>query len=107
MAAFRQLGVQPRIISGDNPQTVAALARQAGLPHDIGCISGPELDAMSPAEFEQAVDTVTVFGRITPPRTLSQYATAISGKASRICHSIIRSSTARCTPRQFGTLGIT
>ncbi|HET8523711.1 MAG TPA: HAD family hydrolase, partial [Thermomicrobiales bacterium] len=35
-------GVEIKIISGDDPRTVAALAKQAGLPDDIGIVSGGE-----------------------------------------------------------------
>ncbi len=66
ISAFSQLGVRLKVISGDNPYTVAALARQAGLPGDMKLISGPDLTAMSPAEFDQAAAEATVFGRITP-----------------------------------------
>jgi cation-transporting ATPase E len=66
IAAFRQLGVQLKVISGDNPQTVAALARQAGFPPDVTLVSGPELTAMNQTEFDQAAAEVTIFGRITP-----------------------------------------
>ncbi len=63
---FRNAGVQPKIISGDNPETVAALAKQAGLPNNIRLISGPELDALDDHAFEQAAVDATIFGRITP-----------------------------------------
>ena len=64
--AFTENGIKLKVISGDNPQTVAALARQAGLPGDLQAVSGLELDEMSPAEFEQTAVQATVFGRITP-----------------------------------------
>jgi cation-transporting ATPase E len=66
LAAFSQLGLQLKIISGDNPRTVAALAKQAGLPGDIKLVSGPELAEMSQSEFDQTADEATVFGRIKP-----------------------------------------
>lgn len=66
IAAFAQLGLQLKVISGDNPQTVAALAKQAGFPGDLRLVSGPELEMMTPAEFDQAAVEATVFGRITP-----------------------------------------
>ena len=40
LASFTANGVQMKIISGDNPQTVAALARQAGLPGDSSSCPG-------------------------------------------------------------------
>ncbi len=63
---FMSAGVQPKIISGDNPETVAALAKQAGLPDDIVLVSGLELDEMDDARFAAAAQQATIFGRITP-----------------------------------------
>ena len=66
LASFIAAGVAPKIISGDNPETVAALAVQAGLGPEIKLISGPELARMDGAGFAQAAEDTTVFGRITP-----------------------------------------
>ena len=66
LSAFTDNGVKLKVISGDNPQTVAALAKQAGLPGDLKAISGPELDEMTDGEFVQTAQESTVFGRITP-----------------------------------------
>lgn len=66
LSAFTQAGVQTKIISGDNPQTVAALARQAGMDPSILVTSGPELERMSEAEFDATAESATIFGRITP-----------------------------------------
>ena len=63
---FLKNDVQLKVISGDNPATVAALARQAGLPGDLRAVSGPDLAEMSPQEFAAAAREATVFGRITP-----------------------------------------
>ncbi len=54
------------MISGDNPHTVAALAKQAGLPGDLQLVSGPELATMDKATFDQTAMDATVFGRISP-----------------------------------------
>jgi cation-transporting ATPase E len=66
LASFIRSGVAPKIISGDDPTTVAALARQAGLPFDARSISGAELDAMDKEQFARAAISGTIFGRITP-----------------------------------------
>ena len=66
LAAFSQAGVQLKVISGDNPQTVAALARQVGLAPDLTFVSGLDLAQMDPAQFSRVVRETTVFGRITP-----------------------------------------
>lgn len=66
LAAFAREGIGVKIISGDNPETVKALARQAGLPADIKAISGLELAGMSQSELSQVADETTIFGRIRP-----------------------------------------
>ena len=63
---FRDAGIALKIISGDNPETVAALARQAGLPQDAVLVSGLELAEMDDAAFAEAAAGATVFGRVTP-----------------------------------------
>lgn len=59
-------GVDLKIISGDNPDTVAALARQAGLGPDLLLFTGAQLDAMDEAAFAEAARTGTIFGRALP-----------------------------------------
>ncbi len=66
LATFAELGISLKVISGDNPRTVAALAKQAGFPANIQLVSGSELEAMSPAAFDQAALDASIFGRITP-----------------------------------------
>ena len=66
LAGFAAAGVKLKVISGDNPQTVAALARQAGMGPELLTISGLELDQMNPVEFADAAEAGTIFGRITP-----------------------------------------
>jgi cation-transporting ATPase E len=62
---FADLGVRLKIISGDDPRTVAAVARQAGM-QDLRLVWGSELAAMDDAQFERAVEQATIFGRTTP-----------------------------------------
>ncbi len=66
LAAFIKAGITPKIISGDNPHTVASLAKQAGLPPDIKVISGAELAELDAGQVAKMVEETTVFGRITP-----------------------------------------
>jgi len=63
---FREMGVDVRVISGDDPDTVATLARQAGLDVSRGVVSGPELDEMDEARFRLVAERTAIFGRITP-----------------------------------------
>lgn len=64
LAFFRAQGVGVRVISGDNPRTVAAIAREVGLEVDEGFDARrlPDDDAEWGALLEQH----TVFGRVTP-----------------------------------------
>jgi cation-transporting ATPase E len=66
MAGFAESGIRLKIISGDNPHTVAALARQAGLDPTASLIAGPELAALDETAFGQAAEEASIFGRITP-----------------------------------------
>lgn len=63
---FREVGIRIKVISGDDPSTVAALAKQAGFPDGIKLYSGIDLARMSDLEFTQAAEDGTIFGRITP-----------------------------------------
>ena len=66
LSYFTENDIKLKVISGDNPQTVAALAKQAGLPDDLRLVSGPELAGMNDAEFTAAAVEGAIFGRITP-----------------------------------------
>ena len=67
--AFRmmdELGIEPKIISGDNPATVAALVQQLGIRLPGGLITGSALGRLNESEFAEAVESNSVFGRIAP-----------------------------------------
>ncbi len=65
IARFRSSGVAIKVLSGDDPRTVAALATQAGL--DAGDpVAGPALDDLDDAALEALVARTTVFGRVAP-----------------------------------------
>jgi cation-transporting ATPase E len=66
LTAFAEAGVDLKIISGDNPETVKALAVQAGLDPEARLISGPELNRLDEGQLEVAAVEHGVFGRITP-----------------------------------------
>ncbi len=66
IAGFAAAGISVKIISGDNPQTVAALARQAGFPDDVKLVAGPDLEGVSESDIERIAEEGTIFGRIAP-----------------------------------------
>jgi len=91
---FSDAGIDVKIISGDNPRTVTALATQAGLQtlrrpegvdsycamilghereerpeteeRDIVATSGAELAGLSAERLAETADEASVFGRVTP-----------------------------------------
>jgi cation-transporting ATPase E len=65
ISEFAHAGIDLKIISGDHPDTVAALAKQAGLG-DVSVVSGLALSQKSSRDFAQAAATASVFGRISP-----------------------------------------
>jgi len=62
---LRGRGVAVKIISGDDPRTVAALARRLGI-EGPEARTGADLEAMTPEAFGEAVAHGVVFGRVTP-----------------------------------------
>jgi cation-transporting ATPase E len=66
LAYFRDQGVTLRVISGDNPRTVAAVASRLGLPGaELGGYDARELPD-DPAEMAEVLENHAVFGRVTP-----------------------------------------
>lgn len=66
LTGFAEAGIQLKLISGDHPETVAALARQAGLGTGTGVVSGADLTKMEDAQLAQVAEETTIFGRVTP-----------------------------------------
>ncbi len=62
---FARQGVQAKVISGDHPNTVAAIARQVGVPGSAEVVDGRDLPT-DPEAFARVVNRATVFGRVTP-----------------------------------------
>jgi cation-transporting ATPase E len=63
---FQDRGVVIRIISGDNPETVQAVARAAGVSTPQSVIIGAELETWTATDFLEKAHTYTVFARIKP-----------------------------------------
>lgn len=64
MAYFRSEGVAVKIISGDNPVTVSAIAAKAGVPGAEHYLDMSQLEA--DASMDEIAETYSVFGRVTP-----------------------------------------
>ena len=61
---FRQQGVTVKIISGDDPRTVGALARGVGFGTGVACDARGLPD--DPLRLEEAVEANSLFGSVTP-----------------------------------------
>ena len=63
-AFFARQGVSIRVISGDNPETVADVAQRAGIENADRYIDAGTLETEE--DFLDAVEHYTIFGRVTP-----------------------------------------
>ena len=61
---FNECGVEIKVISGDNPATVSAIAKEAGIENSEDYIDASTLT--SDQDYYAAVEKYTVFGRVTP-----------------------------------------
>jgi cation-transporting ATPase E len=64
LAYFRQQGVDVKILSGDDPRTVTAVAREVGL--DVGNGYDARHLPSDPHLLEETLNSFSVFGRVTP-----------------------------------------
>ena len=70
VAACARAGVRTVMITGDYPGTALSIAREIGLDHGAGVITGPELEAMTDEELARRIRTVSVFARMVPEQKL-------------------------------------
>jgi cation-transporting ATPase E len=61
---FAENDVRIKVISGDNPLTVSVIAEQAGIEDADSYVDATTLE--TDADYEEAVEKYTVFGRVTP-----------------------------------------
>ncbi len=67
----REAGIEVVMITGDQKLTAVAVAREMGImgPQDQA-LTGAELDAVDPKEFEEEVDRIRVYARVNPEHKL-------------------------------------
>ncbi len=63
---FQKNGMDLKVISGDNPETVDALFSLAEIPGDRNIISGDELEGLSGKELDDTILRTNIFGRMKP-----------------------------------------
>lgn len=65
LESFRREHIQLKVVSGDNLETVRAIARLSGMS-DSPAYTGSEIDAMTDEQLQQIVQKTSVFARIEP-----------------------------------------
>ena len=65
LKALKEHGVDVKILTGDNELVTAKICRQVGLPV-VGMLLGWQVEKMRDAELAVAVETTTVFAKLSP-----------------------------------------
>ena len=63
---LRERGIDVKIVSGDDPNTVEAIGRRLGLAVDGGTASGLDLAALDDEALGEVAERTTIFGRVDP-----------------------------------------
>ncbi|MFV2176957.1 HAD-IC family P-type ATPase [Actinomadura sp. LOL_011] len=63
---LRDAGVRVTMITGDHPDTAAAVAAELGIPGADRVVTGAEMDALPVAARVKAVEDASVFARVSP-----------------------------------------
>ncbi|MCL2333805.1 MAG: HAD-IC family P-type ATPase [Candidatus Methanoplasma sp.] len=63
---FQTNGMELKVISGDDPETINALFSLAEIPGERNIISGNELDSLSEDDIDDVVVRTNIFGRMKP-----------------------------------------
>ncbi|WP_412989727.1 cation-transporting P-type ATPase [Pediococcus siamensis] len=67
---MRDAGVKVKMITGDHPETAAAIAKKLGLDENVSAITGAEIDELSDEKLKQVIQNYNVFARTTPMNKL-------------------------------------
>jgi len=71
VARCKMAKIRPVMITGDHKATACAIARDIGIMGGSGKVmTGAEIDAMHPDEFERIVHNISVFARVSPGHKL-------------------------------------
>ncbi len=70
MAQCMRAGIRVVMITGDHPHTAAAIARQAGLPHEE-ILTGDDIARMDSATLATHASRVNIFARVKPEQKLA------------------------------------
>ncbi|MBB6345405.1 cation-transporting ATPase E [Nonomuraea muscovyensis] len=80
---FARQGVTVKVISGDNPEAVSAIATGLGIPDGHRAIDARTLPEDDPDKLAEILDTNAVFGRVTP-RQKRQFVAALQARGHTV-----------------------
>ena len=63
-------GIRPIMITGDHPQTAAAIARELNITEDERALTGAELEKLDEEALERKVHECSVYARVNPEHKL-------------------------------------
>jgi Ca2+-transporting ATPase len=66
----QEAGIRTVMITGDHKLTAVAIAKELGMLKSAAVLTGSELDNISDEEFENMVEDVTVYARVSPEHKL-------------------------------------
>ena len=66
VAYLQRNGVSLRVISGDNPDTVAYVAQQAGILNHHVVLTGADLQKINRKNWDSSIAATTIFARVLP-----------------------------------------
>ncbi|RQW04678.1 cation-translocating P-type ATPase, partial [candidate division KSB1 bacterium] len=66
----KQAGIRPVMITGDHPLTARFIANELGISENGKVITGQDLNTMSEADLDIAVQEVSIFARVSPEHKL-------------------------------------
>jgi P-type Mg2+ transporter len=75
VARLRSLGIELKVLTGDNDRTTAHVCSELGLPVK-GVVRGEDLAALSPDQLSELVARMTIFARVSPEQKSALVAAA-------------------------------
>lgn len=70
VAEAHAAGIRTLMMTGDHPATAAVIAREVGIPVDVGVVTGARIAALDEAGLDRVVAQASVYARVDPEHKL-------------------------------------